>query len=90
MDGGLQRRSVRLKTRTNAFTPRPRRRDGVNGAIAVDPSGKDTSNVYAVNNVPSGSEYSVSGVTYSYPSGKVVGSTGSQMSGQESAGIAMR
>ncbi|HEY2475611.1 MAG TPA: hypothetical protein VGI19_12545 [Candidatus Cybelea sp.] len=60
---------------------------GINGAIAVDPKGKDTTHVYAVNNVPAGSQYSVSGVEYAFPSGQVVSQSPAQTSSQESQGI---
>jgi hypothetical protein len=60
---------------------------GVNGAIAVDPRGKDTSHVYAANNVPSGSQFATSAVEYEMPSGKVVGSSPSGTSSTEIVGI---
>jgi hypothetical protein len=65
---------------------------GVNGAIAVDPTGKDTSHVYAVNNVAvtngqAAPEYSVSGIEYAYPSGQIVSQSPAQTANQESLGI---
>lgn len=60
---------------------------GINGAIAVDPSGKDTTHVYAANNVPAGSAYSVSEIEYEFPSGAVVRQTPAQSAGEESTGI---
>jgi hypothetical protein len=44
---------------------------GIDGAIAVDPSGKDTGDVYATDNVVSGSQYTGTTVEYAFPSGKV-------------------
>lgn len=61
---------------------------GVNGGIAVDP--KNTNRVYAVNNAASGSEYNITGVTYSYPSGAIISSSSPQTSTQQSVGIAIR
>jgi hypothetical protein len=49
---------------------------GIDGAIAVDPSGKDTSDVYATKNVVSGSQYTGTTVEYAFPSGKVLYSWG--------------
>jgi hypothetical protein len=60
---------------------------GINGAIAVDPKGKDTSHVYAVNNVAAGSQYSVSGIEYAYPSGQIASQSSAQAASQESVGI---
>lgn len=62
---------------------------GIDGAIAVDPAGKDTSDVYAVNNVPSGSQYSVSGIEYD-SSGQIVSQSPAQTASQESLGIWMK
>jgi len=62
---------------------------GVNGAIAADPTGKDTKDVYAVNNVPSGSQYSVSGIEYD-SSGQIVSQTPAQPSNEQSMGIWMK
>lgn len=59
---------------------------GTNGAIAVDPTGKDPSHVYAVNNVATGSEYSVSGIEYDY-SGNIVSQSSAQSASQQSIGI---
>jgi hypothetical protein len=61
---------------------------GVNGAIWVDPSGKDTAHVFAVNNVPSGSEFTTSGVEYDFPSGSIVSSSPTATSPSEAVGIA--
>jgi hypothetical protein len=63
---------------------------GVDGAIAVDPTGKDTSHVYAVNNVPAGSEYSVTGIKYAYPSGQIVSQSKAQTASQASLGIMVK
>ena len=62
---------------------------GIDGAIAVDPTGKDTNDVYAVNNVPSGSQYSVTGIEYD-SSGQIVSQSPAQTASQESLGIWMR
>lgn len=56
---------------------------GVNGEIAVDPTGKDTSHVYTMNNVSAGSEYSVSGIEYSYPSGAIAAQSSPQTQSAE-------
>jgi hypothetical protein len=63
---------------------------GINGAIAVDPKGKDTSHVYAVNNVAAGSQYSVSGIEYTYPSGQIASQSSAQTASQESVGISVK
>ena len=63
---------------------------GSNGAIAVDPSGKNTTDVYAVNNVAQGSQYSVSVVEYAFPSGKVVSQSPAQNASQPSIGVWVR
>jgi hypothetical protein len=60
---------------------------GINGAITVDPSGKDTEHVYAANNVPSGSEYNTSIVEYALSSGSVVSSSPTATSSYEAVGI---
>jgi hypothetical protein len=60
---------------------------GINGAIAVDPTGKDTSHVYAMNNVPTGSQYAVSGIEYAYPSGQIASQSSAQTESQESLAI---
>lgn len=63
---------------------------GVNGGIAADPTGKDTTDVYAVNNVAAGSEYTVTAIKYSYPSGQIESQTPAQTSSQESLGISVK
>jgi hypothetical protein len=60
---------------------------GIDRGIAVDPTGKNTSDVYAMNNVPTGSQYSVSGIEYEYPSGKIVAQSTANTASQESVGI---
>jgi hypothetical protein len=60
---------------------------GINGGIAVDPTGKNTTDVYAVNNVSAGSQYSVTGIEYAFPSGKTVVQSSATTEGQESIGI---
>ncbi|HEY2475612.1 MAG TPA: hypothetical protein VGI19_12550 [Candidatus Cybelea sp.] len=60
---------------------------GTNGAIAADPSGKDTKHVYAINNVPAGSQYSVSGIEYAFPSGQIVVQSSAYAASEESHGI---
>lgn len=59
---------------------------GINGAIAVDPTGKDTNDVYAVNNVPTGSQYSVSGIEYD-ANGQIASQTPAETTSAESLGI---
>jgi hypothetical protein len=63
---------------------------GSNGAIAVDPSGKNTTNVYAVNNVAQGSQYSVTVVEYDFPSGNVVSQSPALGASQPSSGLWVR
>jgi hypothetical protein len=65
------------------------RYSGIDTALSVDPSGKDTTHVWAANNVPSSSEFVTSGVEYAFPSGKVVASTPTTTSSSEAFGIAI-
>jgi hypothetical protein len=60
---------------------------GINGAIAVDPKGKDTTDVYAVNNVAAGSGYSVTGVDYTFPTGAIRGESSTQTTSQIATAI---
>jgi len=60
---------------------------GIDRGIAVDPTGKNTTDVYAMNNVPTSSGYSVSGIEYAYPSGETVSQSPVATASQESVGI---
>jgi hypothetical protein len=60
---------------------------GINGAISVDPTGKDTTDVYAVNNVAAGSGYSVTGIDYAFPTGAIRGQSSAQATSQVATGI---
>jgi hypothetical protein len=62
---------------------------GIDTALSVDPSGKDTMHVWAANNVRSSSEFTTNGVEYAFPSGGVVASTPTTTSSFESFGIAI-
>jgi hypothetical protein len=62
---------------------------GFDGAIAVDPSGKNTNYVYATNNVVSGSQFDTITVEYAFPSGKVLYSWGSYTSPYEDVSVAV-
>ena len=48
---------------------------GIDTAISVDPFTKDPNDVFAANNVPSGSAFVASGVEYAFPGGNVVSSS---------------
>jgi hypothetical protein len=60
---------------------------GINGAIAVDPTGKDTTDVYAVNNVAAGSGYSATGIDYAFPTGAIKSQSAAQTASQIGTGI---
>ncbi len=62
---------------------------GIDTALSVDPSGKDTTHVWAANNVPRSSEFVTSGVEYSFSIGGMVASTPTTISSSESIGIAI-
>ncbi len=62
---------------------------GIDTALSVDPSGKDTAHVWAANNVSSSTEFSTSAVEYAFPSGGVVAATPTTLSSSESFGVAI-
>ena len=62
---------------------------GLDTALSVDPSGKDTNHVWAANNVQRSSGFETSGVEYAFPSGGVVASTPTTVSSTKSFGIAI-
>jgi hypothetical protein len=62
---------------------------GIDTAISADPSGRDTTHVWAANNVPSSSGFVTSGVEYAFPSGGLVANTPTTASSSEAVGIAM-
>ena len=62
---------------------------GIDTALSVDPSDRDTAHVWAANNVPSSSEFVTSGVEYAFASGGVVASTPTTTSSSAAFGIAM-
>ncbi|HEV3092526.1 MAG TPA: hypothetical protein VGX91_13875 [Candidatus Cybelea sp.] len=62
---------------------------GIDTALSVDPSGKDTAHVWAANNVSSSTEFATSAVEYAFPSGGVVAATPTTISSSESFGVAI-
>jgi hypothetical protein len=66
------------------------RYSGFDGAIAVDPSGKDTDEVYATNSaLMSGYQFNGTTVEYTFPSGQVTDSWGSYTLPYENVSVAV-